>query len=287
MDINYYIRTNKNYFRLSIKQIDIQMSHNHRRILEKLTIQNWRKLYRLKVKKKNINVIKHISKSFMLLTLITITAISCKDENSTKTNTINEVKVEIKEADLAQTSGKKVILFYGNSLTAGYGLDPSESFPSNIEDIIDSLDLSYEVVNAGLSGETTSGGLKRLDWVMQQKVDLFILELGANDMLRGLPISETRKNLSAIINKVKAKNKNVKIGLCEMMAPPNMGDDYVNEFTKIYIDLAAPDDIVFFPFFLNGVAGHPDLMLQDGKHPNAQGQKIVAKNVWAVLKGML
>ncbi len=263
------------------------MSHNYRRILEKLTIQNWRKLYKLKIKKKKIKVIKKFSKSFLLLILIAISAISCKDEKSTNTKAINENKVETKKADLAKKSDKKVILFYGNSLTAGYGLDPSESFPSNIEDIIDSLDLQYEVVNAGLSGETTSGGLKRLDWVMKQKVDFFILELGANDMLRGLPIDETRKNLSAIISGVKAKNPNVKIGLCEMLAPPNMGDDYVNEFTKIYKDLSAPDDIVFFPFFLEGVAGHPDLMLQDGKHPNAEGQKIVAGNVWTVLEGML
>jgi acyl-CoA thioesterase-1 len=242
------------------------MSHNYRRILDKLTIQNWRKLYKFKVKKKNIKVVKKFSKSILLLTLLSLAAISCKDGKSTKTNAINENKVETKVTDSTQSNDKKVILFYGNSLTAGYGLDPSESFPSNIEDIIDSLDLKYEVVNAGLSGETTSGGLKRLDWVMKQKVDLFILELGANDMLRGLPIDETRKNLAAIISGVKAKNPNVKIGLCEMMAPPNMGDDYVNEFTKIYKDLSAPDDIVFFPFFLNGVAGHPDLMLQDGKH---------------------
>ena len=263
------------------------MSQNYRRILEKLTIQNWRKLYKLQVKTKNIKVVKKFSKSLLLLILLSLSAISCKDGKSTKTTAINENKEETKVIDSSKKSNYKVILFYGNSLTAGYGLDPSESFPSNIEDIIDSLDLKYEVVNAGLSGETTSGGLKRLDWVMKQKVDLFILELGANDMLRGLPIDETRKNLAAIISGVKAKNPNVKIGLCEMMAPPNMGDDYVSEFTKIYKDLSAPSDIVFFPFFLEGVAGHSDLMLQDGKHPNAEGQKIVAQNVWAVLEGML
>lgn len=263
------------------------MSHNYRRILEKLTIQNWRKLYKLKTKKNNNKLSNKLPKLFLMLCIISISAISCKDDKSAKTNATIDNKVETKSIETSKISDEKVILFYGNSLTAGYGLEPSESFPSNIEDIIDSLNLEYKVVNAGLSGETTSGGLKRLDWVMKQKVDLFILELGANDMLRGLPIDETRKNLSAIISSVKAKNPNVKIGLCEMMAPPNMGDEYVKEFTQIYKDLSAPDDIVFFPFFLEGVVGNPDLMLKDGKHPNADGQKIVAANIWAVLKGML
>jgi len=143
------------------------------------------------------------------------------------------------------------------------------------------------VVNAGLSGETTSGGLKRLDWVMKQKVDIFVLELGANDMLRGLPLDQTRSNLAAIIEKVKAKNPKIKIALAEMMAPPNMGTDYIKEFTQIYEDLSAPDDVTFIPFFLDGVAGNPELLLPDGKHPNADGQVIVADNIWNTLKKML
>jgi len=263
------------------------MAHNYRRILEKLTIQNYRKLFTLKGKPKIKKSSKKFPKLILLLCLATISVIGCKDDKSKQREDQTSVKIEADTKKAEKVSNKKVILFYGNSLTAGFGLDPSESFPSNIEDIIDSLQLEYKVVNAGLSGETTSGGLKRLDWVMKQKVDIFILELGANDMLRGLPITETRKNLSSIIEFVKTKNPNVKIGLCEMMAPPNMGDDYVTEFTKIYKDLALPDDIVFFPFFLDGVAGNTDLMLQDGKHPNAEGQKIVAGNVWKVLEGML
>jgi len=182
---------------------------------------------------------------------------------------------------------KKIILFYGNSLTAGYGLDETESFPSIIEDKIDSLELNYSVVNAGLSGETTSGGLKRIDWVMKQKVDIFFLELGANDMLRGLPVDETRKNLEEIISIVKAKNPNVIIGLCEMVAAPNMGDTYVNEFSKIYRDLSSIPHVKFIPFFLEGVAGNTDLLLKDGKHPNANGQKIVAENIWKYLEPLL
>jgi len=142
-------------------------------------------------------------------------------------------------------------------------------------------------VNAGLSGETTSGGLKRIDWVMKQKVDIFILELGANDMLRGLPLDETKKNLAEIMSIVKAKNPEIKIGLCEMMAAPNMGEEYVREFSKIYQDLSASPDIQLIPFFLEGVAGNEALLLKDGKHPNAEGQEIVAKNIWKSLERML
>ena len=211
---------------------------------------------------------------------------ACKDEKSQPNQSQTNAKEETTSVDKKKTDNK-VILFYGNSLTAGYGLDQNESFPSLIEDRIDSLGLQYTVINAGLSGETTSGGLKRIDWVMKQKVDIFILELGANDMLRGLPLNQTRKNLSAIISIVKAKNPNVKIGLCEMMAPPNMGEEYVKEFIQIYKDLSAPSEITLIPFFLEGVAGQEDLLLNDGKHPNAKGQVIVAENVWKTLEKML
>lgn len=256
-------------------------------VAEKLIIKNYRKLYTLKAKHKICKTIKRLPNLILLFCLTALLTIGCKDEKTSQTKAQTEVKVDVKKDEMTKSNHEKVILFFGNSLTAGYGLDPSESFPSNIEDIIDSLDLKYKVINAGLSGETTSGGLNRIDWVMKQKVDIFILELGANDMLRGLPLDETRNNLSEIIKIVKSTNPDVKIGLCEMKSPPNMGDDYVKEFTKIYQDLSAPEDIVFFPFFLNGVAGNSDLMLQDGKHPNAKGQKIVAQNIWKVLKGML
>ena len=223
---------------------------------------------------------------FILCMILCLGTTSCKNESkptqkqSTPTEVVTEATDDIK-------SDNKVILFYGNSLTAGYGLDEEESFPSQIEDKIDSLRLKYDVVNAGLSGETTSGGLKRIDWVMKQNVDVFILELGANDMLRGLPLDQTRKNLSEIISIVKAKNPEIKIGLCEMMAAPNMGEEYVKEFNKIYKELSVGDDVTFIPFFLEGVIGNESLMLKDGKHPNADGQKIVAKNIWRTLENML
>ena len=235
-------------------------------------------------KEKDLYLMNPIRVALCIL-LIYTSFTSCKDEKSKPNPQQTIVKEEIIASNVTKVD-HKVILFYGNSLTAGYGLDENESFPSLIEDRIDSLDLKYSVVNAGLSGETTSGGLKRIDWVMKQKVDIFFLELGANDMLRGLPIDQTRKNLSEIIAIVKTKNPDVIIGLCEMMAPPNMGDKYVNEFTKIYKDLSS-SEVQFIPFFLEGVAGHEDLLLKDGKHPNAEGQVVVAENIWKYLKKML
>ena len=240
----------------------------------------------MNVKNRNFRCIGlHTNFIGFFLILSCISFLSCKDEKSTQdqsqTSEKEEKVVEKKEP------GKKTILFYGNSLTAGFGLEENESFPSLIEDKIDSLGLDYTVVNAGLSGETTSGGLKRIDWVMRQKVDVFILELGANDMLRGLPLDETRKNLSEIISTVKAKNPDVIIGLCEMMAAPNMGEDYVKGFSKIYRDLASSSEITLIPFFLKGVAGNEDLLLEDGKHPNAKGQVIAAENIWKYLEPML
>lgn len=182
---------------------------------------------------------------------------------------------------------QKVILFFGNSLTAGMGLDPTQAFPALIQEKIDETGKSYRVVNAGLSGETSAGGLNRIDWVLNQKVDVFVLELGANDGLRGLPLESTRHNLQGIIDKVKAKYPHVKIIVVGMMVPPNMGEDYSDKFVKIYPDLADGNGGKLIPFLLEGVAGDPNLNLPDGIHPNVEGQKIVADNIWKVLRPML
>lgn len=182
---------------------------------------------------------------------------------------------------------QKLILFFGNSLTAGMGLDTNQAFPALIQDKIDETGKPFRVVNAGLSGETSAGGLNRIDWVLNQRVDVFVLELGANDGLRGLPLESTRDNLQGIIDKVKAKYPQVKIIVAGMMVPPNMGEDYSDEFVKIYPDLANRNSGKLIPFLLEGVAGNPDLNLPDGIHPNVEGQKIVAENVWKVLKLML
>ncbi len=185
------------------------------------------------------------------------------------------------------TKARKSILFYGNSLTAGYGLNEEESFPSLIQDRIDSLGLPYIVINAGLSGETTSGGKNRIDWVMREQVDIFVLELGANDMLRGLDIIETEKNLREILDVVKSKSPDARLVIAGMEAAPNMGQKYMQEFRGIFNKIARDYQATLIPFLLDGVAGIPDLNLSDGKHPNAIGQHIVKENVWRVLADLL
>jgi len=187
-----------------------------------------------------------------------------------------------------ETEKVKNILFFGNSLTAGYGLDdPSEAFPAVIQQKIDSLNLPYKVINAGLSGETTAGGVSRIDWLLKQPVDVFVLELGANDGLRGIAVSETKKNLQLIIDKVKAKYPEAEQVLLGMEVPPNMGNSYVHDFRAIFRQIAEKNNMAFVPFMLEGVAGHAGLNLQDGIHPTGEGYKIVADNVWEVLEGVL
>jgi acyl-CoA thioesterase-1 len=201
------------------------------------------------------------------------------DDTSAKTDTTAK-------GDASSTV--KTILFFGDSLTAGYGLDdPSEAFPGVIAKRVDSLKLPYKVVNAGVSGETTAGGNSRIDWILKQKIDVFILELGANDGLRGISPTETTKNLQSIVDKVKAKYPNAKLVLLGMQVPPNMGPDYVNKFKAVFPAIATKNKMALVPFLLQGVGGHPDLNQPDGIHPTEKGAKIVAENVWTVLKGEL
>ena len=181
----------------------------------------------------------------------------------------------------------KKILFFGNSVTAGYGLDPSESFPSLIQKKIDSAKLSYKVVNAGVSGETSAGGNSRIDWILKQPLDIFVLELGANDGLRGLPVSETRKNLQSIIDKVKKKYPEAKLVLAGMQIPPNMGQEYSLEFRRLFPELAEKNNMALVPFLLEGVGGVRSFNQRDGIHPTAEGAKIVAQNMWVVLETVL
>lgn len=181
----------------------------------------------------------------------------------------------------------KVILFFGDSLTAGYGLSPEEAFPALSEKALNKNGKNVKVVNAGLSGETSAGGLSRIDWVLRQPIDVFVLELGANDGLRGLPVDETKKNLQAIIDKVKAKNPNVKIVLTGMMVPPNMGTTYTTQFTAIFPEIAKKNNATLMPFLLEGVAGDEKLNLADGIHPNIEGHKIVAANITKILSPLL
>ncbi len=175
------------------------------------------------------------------------------------------------------------ILFFGDSLTAGYGLSEEQAFPALVERQLEKRTGNYEVINAGLSGETSAGGNSRIDWVLRQKIDILVLELGANDGLRGLPLEQTRKNLQSIIDKTRAKNPNVQIVIAGMQVPPNLGEDYANGFRKIFPDLAKTNNAVLIPFLLEGVAGDKSLNLPDGIHPNPEGHQIVARNVMKAL----
>ena len=192
------------------------------------------------------------------------------------------------ETNNKENSTSKTILFFGNSLTAGYGLDDiNQAFPAIIQHMIDSLSLDYTVINSGLSGETTASGKNRINWVLNQKIDVFILELGANDGLRGVPLKETRENLQAIINAVLEKNSATKIILAGMQLPPNMGQDYITEFKTIFPDLAIKNKLHLIPFLLKDVGGIPELNQSDGIHPTVEGQKILAKNVWTILEPII
>lgn len=182
---------------------------------------------------------------------------------------------------------KKTILFFGNSLSAGWGLEPEEGFTGIIQQRIDSLGLDYQVINGGLSGETTASGLNRLDWFLEEEPYVFVLELGGNDGLRGIAVSETKKNLQQIIQMVQKKYPQTKILLAGMQIPPNMGQAYSEEFRSIFPDLAKDEDVTLIPFLLEGVAGDPDLNLPDGIHPSKEGHRIVAETVWKYLLPIL
>jgi len=285
--------------------------------------------------------------------------ISCSGNDAKKAD--DQKKVESVKVEVQAQSTEKTILFFGNSLTAGMGLDVEEAFPALIQKKIDSASLSFNVINAGLSGETTASGKNRLAWLLKQKVDVFVLELGANDGLRGIPLEETKKNLQNIIDEVKGHNSEVVIVLAGMQIPPNMGLEYTRDFRNIFPDLAtenklalmfvlelgandglrgipleetkknlqniidevkghnseviivlagmqippnmgleytkgfrnifpdlaAENKLALIPFLLMDVAGNPDLNQADGIHPTAEGQIIVANNVWEILKTAL
>ncbi len=181
------------------------------------------------------------------------------------------------------THKPKVILFFGDSLTAGYGLSSEEAFPALVEKKLNQQGKLCKVIQAGVSGETSAGGLSRIDWVLRQPSDIFILELGANDGLRGLPLDQTKKNLQAIIDEVKAKFPNTKIVIAGMMVPPNMGPEYTERFRKMFPELAKKNKATLIPFLLQDVAGLEKLNQSDGIHPTSEGHKIVANTVTRIL----
>jgi acyl-CoA thioesterase I len=179
------------------------------------------------------------------------------------------------------------ILFLGDSITAGYGLEPSQSYPALIQEKIDAKKWPFRTVNAGQSGDTSAGALNRMDWLLRSRVDVLVMELGGNDGLRGLPPETTRQNLQSIIERARKKYPQVKIILAGMKMPPNMGADYAKKFATIYTDLAKKHNAALIPFVLENVGGVRELNLPDGIHPTAKGHEIVAGNVWKVLEPVL
>lgn len=213
-----------------------------------------------------------------------VLVLSCGNSDTSKKSQKAEEVIVKTENNSKENNGAKRILFFGDSLTAGYGLeDINDAFPALIQSKIDSLSLGYTVINSGVSGETSAGGKSRINWVLSQKVDIFILELGANDGLRGVPLKETRENLQAIIDAVLKKSSTTKIILAGMQLPPNMGIAYTTEFKTIFPELAKKNKLDLIPFLLKDVGGIPDLNQADGIHPTVKGQKILANNVWAIL----
>ena len=245
-------------------------------------------------KLKNRQLILNMNKSAMKIFLkfcyfsFVLILLSCKSSDSSKKEETIEKSTTQTENKIEENSRSKTILIFGDSLTAGYGLeDVNDAFPAIIQTKVDSLSLDYTIINSGVSGETTAGGKSRIDWVLNQPIDVFILELGANDGLRGIPLTETRENLQAIIDAVLKKNAETKIILAGMQLPPNMGPEYITEFKTIFPDLAKKNKLYLIPFLLKDVGGIAELNQEDGIHPTVEGHKVLAKNVWTVLEPII
>jgi acyl-CoA thioesterase I len=187
----------------------------------------------------------------------------------------------------AETERSDVVLFLGTSLTAGYQLPEEQAFPARIQEMVDAAGLEYRVINAGVSGETSAGALRRLPWLLRQPFDVLVLETGSNDMLRGQDLDTLRANLQQIVERTRAARPEAEIVLLGMMAPPNLGRQYAESFHQVYREVAEQNRLPLVPFLLEGVGGVRELNLGDGIHPNAEGQRRVAQNVWPVLEPVL
>jgi len=181
----------------------------------------------------------------------------------------------------------KTLLVLGDSLSAGYGLSADQAYPAHIQKKVDDAGLDCRIVNAGVSGDTSAGGLRRIDWLLRGKIDVLILELGANDGLRGIPLESTKANLQGIIDKTLRHSPGARIVIAGMMVPPNLGPTYTDSFQEIFPELALQNEAQLIPFLLRDVAGKRELNLGDGIHPNSRGHEIVAETVWEVLEPVL
>ncbi len=224
-------------------------------------------------------------RAWAILSFISLTVfLSACGASSAEQQTNKKVDRPILTAQLS--SDKPKIIAFGDSLTAGFGLAEKESYPYLLQQKLKADDFDYEVVNAGVSGETSLGGLERIDWVLEQEnVQILILELGANDLLRNIPVAKMKQNLSRIIEKAQAKK--IQVLLCGMLAPPTMGAQYQRDYVTAFPDLASEYKVPFLPFVLEGIALDKNLNQADGIHPNAEGEKIMTENVYKALKPIL
>ena len=238
-----------------------------------------------------INNMKRPIPTFLFLIVIFAFLIGCG--GNSETSQTPHLKEEPKDKVQNMESKKAInsppnILFYGNSLTAGLGVDSDDAFVTLIQNKIDEIGKNYKCINAGLSGETTAGGNNRINWVLRNNnPTIFVLELGGNDGLRGIDPKSSKQNLQSILDAVKTNNADTKILLAGMEAPPNMGADYTASFRSIYSELSKENEIPFIPFLLDRVGGIKELNQADGIHPNEKGQVIVAENIWKYLEPMI
>jgi len=187
----------------------------------------------------------------------------------------------------AENDAPKNVLILGDSLAAGYGINREEAFPTLLQKKIADAKLPYLIVNGGVSGDTTAGGLRRIDWMLRQPVDVLIVELGGNDGLRGIPPAETKKNLQGIIDKAKQRYPHVRVVVAGMQMPPNMGEDYTKAFAEVFPAVAKANQATLIPFLLEGVGGKADLNQPDGIHPTPKGHEVITENIWKVLAPVL
>lgn len=186
-----------------------------------------------------------------------------------------------------RSTDQRLMVFFGDSLTAGYQLDPAEAYPALVQERLEEHGYSWRVMNSGVSGDTTADGLNRLDWILRQEIDMFVVALGANDALRGQPIPHIRANLDTILSRVRAEHPQSRLVLAGMKMPANYGDRYTEAFERMFRVLADKHGATLIPFLLEGVAGNPALNLRDGIHPTAEGHTIIADTVWRHVEPLL
>lgn len=190
------------------------------------------------------------------------------------------------ESSNANAANKRIVVL-GDSITAGYGLDPSEAYPALVQEQIDAAKLSYTVANAGVSGDTTAGGLRRVPWAMGKGADVLIIALGGNDGLRGISPEETKKNLLGIVEKARAKNPEIQILIAGMQMPDNMGPGFTARFKAVFAEAAMESKATLIPFLLEGIGGNEKFNQPDRIHPTPEGQAVVAENVWKILQPVI